>query len=158
MPPIGQLVMDGDSRACSHPETLLTLRNIILPDTLQADALGVSAGELHRAMRAAKTVVTQVTLENIRTDIHEMSCSGTLDYGGGNTIPIQYTLRPEADQNGDVMVALTDQPSITQDVLDGPLTEIRNRRRPPPSAPAAAPGTLEDQAVGVSDDDRYAPH
>lgn len=158
MPPIGQLVMDGDSRACSHPATLQTLRDIILPDNMQPDALGVSAGELRRAVRAAKTVVSQVTLDNIRTDIHEMSCSGTLDYGGGNTIPIAFTLRPEADQNGDVMVALADQPSITQDVLEAPLADIRNRRRPPPTAPAAAPGNLQDQAVGISDDDRYAPH
>ena len=156
LPAVGQLVTDGDSRACSHPDTFQTLRNIILPDELKPDALGITAADLRRVKRMARTVITQVTLDDIRTDIHQMSCSGTLDYGGQDTLRITYTLQPAADQSGEVMIALTDQGTIMQDVLQGPLTELRNRRQ---AAEAAAANLQQSQQQAAPNaDDLYAPH
>lgn len=165
LPDVHQLVMEGDSRACSHPETFEVVRSILLSDDIRPDSFGVSRSDLNLAKAKARTVITQVTVDAMRPDIHEITCAGQLDYGGDDSVPITYSLRPSAEQDGQVLVGLADATALRASVLAGPLTEIRNRHAAAEAAAAnlqqaqQAQQAVQNQPQAAPNaDDLYAPH
>ncbi|GAO54985.1 MULTISPECIES: hypothetical protein [unclassified Novosphingobium] len=163
-PAVSQLVMDGDSRACADSGIIETVRNILLPDGLRPEPFGLTPAELRKAERMATTVITQVTMDDIRDDIHEIRCIGKLDYGDSDATSIEFTLRPTADQSGDVMVFVKDQPLLTGQILEGPVNAVRSQRpqlqpqAPQQPANSGPMGRPTPRPAEPTEDDLYAPH
>lgn len=163
-PAVSQLIMDGDSRACTDSGIIETVRSILLPEGLRPETFDLSPAELRKAERMAKTVITQVTLDDVRGDIHEMSCIGKLDYGDRDATSIEFTLRPSADQSGDVMVFVKDQALLTGQILEGPVNAVRSQRpqlQPQASQQSANSGPMgrpTPRPAEPTEDDLYAPH
>lgn len=163
-PTLISLLEANDQKACSHPDTIATIRDYLLPKLRDAD---LTKDEFAQALSRARTDMTNITASGIRAEVHEVSCDANLQYGevAQLAFPILFKIRPAADPTKPPVFYIKAPQDATFWIMAAPITSVRSERPTPAEAnpgavtkdPTSAP-QQDGQGNTVTDDALFAPH
>ena len=163
-PSLISLLEANDQTACSHPDTIATIRDYLLPKLRDGD---LTKEEFARALAMARTDMANITASGIRAEVHEVSCDANLQYGEVAQIafPISFKIRPPADPTKPPVFYIKAPQDATFWIMAAPITSVRSERPSPAEAnpeavsktPTSAP-QRDGQGNTITDGALFAPH